>query len=127
MIRQTLPLVSKVTTNNFKELLSMGTSALIAYINEDDQASRELFTFFAQSHQNGFLFGISSDMKLAKLDASHTPFLVLYNPLDQFNPVFEEDFEVAKIEEFTKRYSTPLMGTFSLETYYAYTEVQPPS
>lgn len=104
----------------------MGTSVLIAYVDEDDQASREAFTSFAESHQNEFIIGVSSDLDLAKADNSHSPFIVLYSPLDQVNPVFEEDFEVPKIEDFTKRYSTPLMGTFSLETYYAYTEVYLP-
>jgi hypothetical protein len=104
-------------------MISIGAAALIAYVDQNDQASRQVFTSFAESHQNEFITGISSDVELAKLDTSHTPFIILYNPLDQIKPLFEEKFEVARIEDFTKRYSTPLIGTFSLETYYAYTEV----
>jgi hypothetical protein len=123
MIRGSLPLVSEVTTDNFKEILSMGTSALIAYIDEDDQQSRTVFTTFAESHQNEFIYGITSDLELAKSEGQKSPFIAIYNPLDQVNPVFDDPFEMSKINAFTKKYSTPLIGTFSLETYYAYTEV----
>jgi len=38
------------------------------------------------------------------------------------NPVFKETFSLDKLEAFANKYSIPLIGTFSLETYYAYTE-----
>ncbi len=101
----------------------MDTSALIAYIDEEDQESLKLFTSFAESHQNDFVFGISSDMDLAEREVSKRPFIVLYNPLDQVQPVFEDEFKIDSIEDFIGRHTTPLIGTFSLETYYAYTEV----
>jgi hypothetical protein len=123
MIRKDLPLVSDVTTNNFKEILSIGTSALIAYIDEEDRESRSAFTLFAESHQNEFIYGITSDQTLAKSEAQNTPFAILYNPLDQVNPIFKVSFSPNNFEAFTKKYSTPLIGTFSLEAYYAYTEV----
>jgi hypothetical protein len=123
MVRQSLPLVSDVTLGNFKEILSMDTSALIAYIDEADQESRALFTSFAESHQDDFIFGITSDRGLAEQEVSHTPVIILYNPLDQVKPLFEGRFKTEKIEHFIRKHATPLIGTFSLETYYAYTEV----
>lgn len=123
MIRQSLPLVSEVTSGNFRELISMGVSALIAYVDEGDQESRTLFTSFAESHQNDYILGITSDMSLAEQDVSHTPFLILFNPLDQVKPKLEGDFNHEKIEDFIVKHATPLIGTFSLETYYVYTEV----
>jgi hypothetical protein len=101
----------------------MGTSALIAYIDENDQESRDVFTSFAESHPNEFIYGMTTDLTLAKTDVQKTPFIVLYNPLDQVNPTFQESFDDSKIEAFTKKYSTPLIGTFSLETYFAYSKV----
>jgi protein disulfide-isomerase A1 len=125
MIRGSLPLVSEVNESNLKEILSMGTSALIAYIEENDQESRAIFTSFAESHQNEFIYGITSDLQLASSDAQETPAIILYNPLDQVTPIFQGAFEVTKLQDFTKKHATPLIGTFSLETYYAYTEVLP--
>jgi hypothetical protein len=123
MIRKDLPLISEITTENFKEILSMGTSALIAHIDQDDDESRFIFTSFAESHQNEFIYGITTDLTLAKSYTQKPPFMILYNPLDQVNPVFRESFETSKLESFTRQYSSPLIGTFSMETYYAYTEV----
>ncbi|KAN0121925.1 Thioredoxin-like domain containing protein [Hyaloscypha variabilis] len=126
MIRGSLPLVSEVNESNLKEILSMGTSALIAYIEENDQESRAIFTSFAESHQNEFIYGITSDLQLASSDAQETPAIILYNPLDQVTPIFQGAFEVTKLQDFTKKHATPLIGTFSLETYYAYTETRLP-
>lgn len=123
MIWKSLPVVSEVTTSNMEEILSLGTSVLIAYIDEGDQGYHSVFTSFAELHQNKFIFGITSDTTLAKSDVTRTPFIVLYNPLDEVTAVFKEEFDVDKIEHFIDRYSTPMIGKFSLQTYYAYTEV----
>jgi protein disulfide-isomerase A1 len=123
MIRQILPTVSEVTTSNFEKIISLDTAVLIAYVDEDDQESRTVFSSIAESHQDQFIFGVTSDITLAGLDVARTPFVVRYSHLDQVNPVFREEFEVDKIEGFIAKYSTPLIGQFSMQTYYGYTEV----
>ena len=124
MIRQSLPTVSKVMTNNFKEITSLDNAALIAYIYPEDQESREVFTSIAVFHQDQFIFGIADNSYLAPLGIASPPFIIRYSHLDQVNPVFREGFEVDKIEHFIATYSTPLIGKFSMETYYGYTEVR---
>jgi protein disulfide-isomerase A1 len=124
MIRQSLPTVSKVTASNFKEIVSLDTAAFIAYVYEEDQESRAVFTSVAVSHQDQFIFGIADDYYLAPLGIASPPFIIRYSHLDQVNPVFREGFEVDKIEHFIATYSTPLIGKFSMETYYSYTEVR---
>jgi hypothetical protein len=126
MVRGSLPFVSEVMANNMEEILSMGTSALIAYIDGDDQKSRSVFTSFAETHQNRLIYGITSDLTLAKSNVQKVPFTIVYSPLDQVNPVFRDSFSLDKLETFTNKYSTPFIGTFSLKTNYAYTEVPPP-
>lgn len=126
MIRQSLPTVSKVTANNFKDITSLDTAALIAYIYPDDLESRAVFTSIAVSHQDQFIFGIADNSYLAPAGIASPPFIVRYSHLDQVNPVFREGFEVDKIEHFITSYSTPLIGKFSMETYYGYTEVRGP-
>jgi hypothetical protein len=126
MIRQGLPTVSKVMASNFKEIISLDTAAFIAYVYEEDQESRAVFTSVAVSHQDQFIFGMSYNTYLAALGITSPPFIVRYSHLDQVNPVFREGFEVDKIEHFIATYSTPLIGKFSMETYYGYTEVRGP-
>jgi protein disulfide-isomerase A1 len=124
MIRQSLPTVSKVTASNFEEITSLDTAALIAYIYPDDQESRAVFTSIAVSHQEQFMFGIADGSYVESLSIAEPPLIVLYSHLDQVNPIFREGFEVDKIEHFIAKYSTPLIGKFSMETYYGYTEVR---
>ncbi|KAH8773104.1 hypothetical protein F5882DRAFT_173206 [Hyaloscypha sp. PMI_1271] len=126
MVRCSLPLVSEVMADNMEEILSMGTSALIAYIDGDDQKSRLVFASFADAHQNRLIYGIPSDLTLAKSNVQKAPFTIVYSPLDQVNPVFRDSFSLDKLETFTNKYSTPLIGTFSLKTYYAYIEARLP-
>ena len=111
-------------TNNFKEITSLDTASLIAYIYPEDQESREVFTSIAVFHQDQFIFGIADNSYLAPLGIASPPFIVRYSHLDQVNPVFREGFEVDRIEHFIATYSTPLIGKFSMETYYGYTEVR---
>lgn len=124
MIRQTLPTISAVNRSNFEEITSLDIAVLIAYIDENDRKSSEVFTSIAESHRDQFVFGITSDPTLAKAYVSKLPFIILYNPLDQVNAVFDEAFDVDMINQFISRVSTPLIGKFGLETYYAYTEVR---
>lgn len=86
MVRCSLPLVSEVMADNMEEILSMGTSALIAYIDGEDQKSRSVFTSFADAHQNRLIYGITSDLTLAKSNVQKAPFTIVYSPLDQVNP-----------------------------------------
>lgn len=123
MIRQTLPTVSAVSKSNFEEITSLDIAALIAYIDDNDPESSEVFASISDSHRDQFIFGITSDVALAKADVAEPPFIILYSPLDQVNVVFDDTFDVDKIEQFISRASTPLIGKFGLESYHAYTEV----
>jgi Thioredoxin-like domain len=124
MIRQALPTISAVNRSNFDEIISLDIAALIAYIDENDRKSSEVFTSIADSYRDQFVFGITSDLTLAKANVSELPFIILYNPSDQVNAVFDDAFDVDMIHQFISRVSTPLIGKFGLETYYAYTEVR---
>jgi len=118
VIRQTLPLISDITTDNFEEFLSLSSSVLIAYLEEDDQESRATFKSFAESHQDQFLFGVTSDISLAKVDLSETALIILYSLLDEVNAVFRDKFEVDMIQHFINTHSKPLVGKFSMPTYF---------
>ncbi|RFU29838.1 hypothetical protein B7463_g6503, partial [Scytalidium lignicola] len=130
LIRETLPEVSEVTESNLEELTDLDVTAFIAYIHEDDVASRDIFTSVATSHQGGsVIFGITSDIKLLapviKDEGVKSPYIVLYNPLDHIPAILSKhaftNHNIAKFLEQTP--SSPLIGKFSLETYYHYTEI----
>jgi protein disulfide-isomerase A1 len=125
MLRQILPLVSTVASDNLEELRSIDLPLVIAFVDEDDQTSREMFALIAEDHRDQFLFGISSNTSLSgiKSEFLKQPFVVLHSSLDHIDRVFSEPFETDKIQKFLNQVSTPLVGKFSMETYYTYTQV----
>ena len=125
MLRQIIPTISTVTKDNLEELQLIDLPLSIAFINEDDQISRELVTSIAEEYKDRFLFGISSDITLAKSKSGPfmPPFIVLYNPSDHIDRTFSGPFDSKNIGNFLSGDSTPLIGKFSMETYYTYTQV----
>ena len=125
MLRQIIPDISIVTKDNLEELQLIDLPLAIAFINEDDQTSRELLTSIAERYKDQFLFGISSEIGLSKSKSGSfkPPFIILYNPSDHINRVFSGPFDSNNIGSFLSGVSTPLIGKFSIETYYTYTQV----
>lgn len=125
MLRQILPTVSIVTVENLKQLQSIDTPLVIAFIDEHDQASREVFTSIAEGYKDQFIFGVSSDNTLAGSESGSLkpPFIVLHSASDHINRIFSDEFECTKLKRFLGRTATPLIGKFSMETYYTYTQV----
>ena len=123
MIRQTLPSISEITESNIVELSSLDILLVIAYIDEDDSESGKLFESIAEMHRHEFLFGKTSDIILAASYSDQLPLIVVHNPLDHIDQVFKNAFRIEDIESFLRSLSTPLVGKFSLETYFQYTQV----
>src|SRR5271167_4453989 len=117
MVRQTLPIVSAVNRSNFGEIISLDIATFIAYIDENDRKSSDVFSSISDSYRNQFIFGITSDVALANSNVAELPFIILYNPLDEVDLVFDGTFDVDKIKQFIDRVPTLLIGKFGLETY----------
>lgn len=113
-----------MTENNIEELRSLDMPLVVAYIDEDDSLSSKVFESIADLHHDKFLFGISSDVRLAKAATLKPPFLLLRSTLDHIDRVFSEKFDNDEIEQFLSSITPPLIGKFSLETYYEYTQVR---
>jgi hypothetical protein len=125
MLRQITPTISTVTKDNLEELQLIDLPLVISFIKEDDQTSRELLTSIAEEYKDRFLFGISPDITLTKSKSEpfKPPFIVLYNPSDHIDRMFSGPFDSNNIGSFLSGVSTPLIGKFSMETYYTYTQV----
>jgi hypothetical protein len=139
MIKHTLSPISDVDSSNIEQLLSLGAPALFAYLHADfnEPEYRANFVSFALNHRDQFIFGIAPpnliasspknqfvDFALSHPSEPHLyPFIVLYNPKDEIQHVFEEPFENPRIEAFVSKWDKPLVGKFDVKTYYDYTEV----
>jgi hypothetical protein len=87
-----------VNKSNFEEIISLDIAALIAYINENDQKSHGAFSTISDSNRGEFIFGIISDATLARICIAELPFIIIYNPLDRVNALFDDTFDVDRIE-----------------------------
>lgn len=123
MTKQTLPIVSSVNEGNFEELKSLGLPALIAFINANDEKFEAVFTSVAESLQDEFIFGVTSDFTLFDEKAVDPPFVVLYNPLDEADLVLQGNANKDKIARLAKSSSEPLIGMFGPDTFAKYTDV----
>ena len=139
MIKHTLSPISDVDSSNIEQLLSLGAPALFAYLHADfnEPEYHTNFVSFASTHRDQFIFGIAPSDLIASFSKnqfvnfaqSHPsephlyPFIVLYNPKDEIQHVFEEPFENPRIEAFLSRWDKPLVGKFDVRTYYDYVEV----
>jgi hypothetical protein len=123
MLQQIPPVISTITKDNLEQLRSIDFPSAVAFIEEDDKESRTTFASIAEAYHEQILFGISSDLTLAKVGSVKPPFIVLHSHSDHIDRLFSEPFDIDKVRAFFNGISTPLIGKFSMESYYAYTQV----
>lgn len=120
MIKQSLPAVSDVTKDNLEEFKKADKVVIVAYLDDDDKASREVFTKVAEKLRDNYPFGASTDAALAEAEGVKAPAIVLYKDFDEGKATFAEKFDAEAIEKFAKTAATPLIGEVGPETYSDY-------
>ena len=123
MLTQILPKVSTVTKENIEELRSIDMPLVIAFVEESDETSSALFKSIASEHQDQALFGISHDLSLSKTAIAGPPFIIFHCPLDHIERILNGPFDSSKIGSFLGNLPSPLIGKFSVESYFTYTQV----
>lgn len=120
MIKQSLPAVSVLDKDTIEDFKGADKVVLIAYFDKDDKDSNATYSQVAESLRDNYLFGATSDAKLAEAAGVKAPAIVLYKTFDEGKNVFDSKFAVEKITEFAKVSSTPLVGEVGPETYSTY-------
>ncbi|WEW55609.1 protein disulfide-isomerase precursor [Emydomyces testavorans] len=120
MIKQSLPAVSKVTSDTFETIKALDKIVIIGYFKEGDKKSNETFTSIAESLRDEYLFAGTSDNALAEAEGVSQPAIVLYKDFDERKAVFGNEFDKDAITRFIKSASTPLVGEVGPETYSSY-------
>ncbi|KAE8375795.1 protein disulfide-isomerase [Aspergillus bertholletiae] len=120
MVKQSLPAVSTVTTENLEEIKTMDKIVVIGYIAPDDQAASEAFTTFAESQRDNYLFATTSDASIAKVEGVKQPSIVLYKDFDEKKATYDGEIEQDALLSWVKTASTPLVGELGPETYSGY-------
>jgi len=122
MIKQSLPAVTLVTSENLDSFSKSDKVVVIGFFAADDVASNQTFAQVANVQRDDFLFGASSDPALAEAQGVKQPGVALYKTYDEGKSVYDGKFEVAAIQGWTKQAAVPLMGEVGPETYTGYME-----
>jgi protein disulfide-isomerase A1 len=120
MIKQYLPAVSVLGTDDITEFKKAEKFVLIAYFDTEDKDSNNTFSAAAESLRDTFLFGATSDPALAEADGVKMPAIVLYKTFDEGKDNYEGKFDITNITSFAKAASTPLIGEVGPDTYSGY-------
>lgn len=122
MVKQSLPAVSVLDKEAYQTFKGADKVVVVAYFSADDKKSNATFSEVAESLRENFLFGATNDASLAEAAGVKTPAIVLYKTFDEGKAVYDSKFDSAKITEFVKVASTPLVGEVGPETYAGYME-----
>lgn len=123
MIKQSMPAVSLLDADSIEDFKTADKVVVVAYIASDDKDSNETFASVASGLRNDFLFGATSDEKLAESAEVKQPSIVLYKSFDEGKNIFDGKLEKEEIDQFIKTASVPLIGEIGPETYSGYMSV----
>lgn len=126
MTKQALPAVSVLSPESLEEFKTADKVVAVAFFDADDKTSNTTFTEVADSLRDEYLFGATSDAKLAKAEGVKAPAIALYKSFDEGKATFEEKFYKDAISKFIKTSAIPLVGEVGPETYAGYMAVSPP-
>ena len=118
-----MPAVSVLTSETIEEFKTSDKVVVIAYFDAEDKSSNTTFSELADTLRDDYLFGATSDAKLAKAEGVKQPGVVLYKTFDEGKDTFDGKFEKEAITKFTKDAATPLVGEVGPETYAGYMAV----
>lgn len=120
MVKQSLPAVSAVSQETLEDFKTMDKIVVVGYFSEDDKASTEAYTTFAESQRDNYLFGSANDAAIARAEGVKQPSIVLYKDFDEKKATYNGALEPEALLSWVKTASTPLVGEVGPETYSGY-------
>lgn len=124
MVRQSMPAVSDVTADNIDEFVGQGDYVTVAFY--DDKKNNATFSTVAEALRDKYLFGASSDAKLAKeYGVSKLPAIVAFKQFDDDKAVYDANtkgfkFTEENIKKFVVQESFPVVGEIGPQTFTGY-------
>lgn len=119
-LRQSLPAVSEVTSENHTEFQGADRVVMIAYLDPTDTASALVFNAFADAHRDEYLFGVSHDS--ASVPKVTAPAVVLYKTFDEGRNDYEGELSIDGLTSFVLEHSVALLDEISPENFAMYSE-----
>lgn len=123
MVKQNLPAVSTLTSDNIEEFKTQDKVVIVAYHEPSDKTTNQTFTKLADSLRDTYLFGATNDADLAKDAGVKAPAIVLFKQFDEGKVIYNGDVTVDEITPWIKQASIPLIGEVGPETFQDYMAV----
>ncbi|GAO50371.1 hypothetical protein G7K_4498-t1 [Saitoella complicata NRRL Y-17804] len=120
MVKQSLPAVSELTSSNFEDFTTSDNVVVVAFFDAKDTESNSTFSAVANKQRDDFLFGATTDKKLAKKAGVKVPGVAVYKKFDDGLDVYGGEFDAKAIEHFARAAAIPLIGEIGPETYQSY-------
>lgn len=122
MIKQSLPVVTLVTPENFETFKTSDKVVIVGFFDADDTASNQTFTSVANTLRDDFVFGATNDGSLATIESVKKPAVVMYKSFDEGKAIHTGAFEEVALQAWAKQSAVPLMGQVNPDTYSGYME-----
>ncbi|KAH8893640.1 protein disulfide isomerase [Thozetella sp. PMI_491] len=127
--KQVLPIITHISSKqSLDDFLVKEKSeiVLIGYIDENDQFAKDQFSAAAEKLHEDFPIGLASSTEVARYkNIAKTPAIVLYEPWEEGNVVYDGEFEIEAIKKFAQTAYTPLVGELNGDTFNQYTSGAP--
>lgn len=123
MVKQSLPAVSEVTSENHEEFQKADKVVVVAYLPSSTSEPAPVFSAAAEKHRDDYLFGLSTDEANAEAAGVKPPALVVYRSFDEPRSEFPypvSDLKVDDISDWVKELAIPIIDEVSGENYAVY-------
>jgi protein disulfide-isomerase A1 len=125
--RATLPVVSSLDVTNITDFKSADESVIIAYIPEDENALKAIFTELASRNHDKYTFGWVADKNVAKAEKVQIPSVVIHKPKEGEQEVLSGPSSIDALETFVETATAPSIGEFTRRNELKYMKVGLPS
>jgi len=122
MKKQALPAVSPITQDNHVQFQGQDKIVIIAYLDEADSTNNGIFSSFAESHRDDYLFGLSTDPTAISSAGVTPPAVVMYKTFDEGRNDFTQSFTTEGLTTFVAEHAVPLLDEISPENFAMYAE-----
>ncbi|KAG5436865.1 hypothetical protein PCANB_001618 [Pneumocystis canis] len=120
MVKQTLPVTTRVDMDNFETFKTSDEIVLLALINEADDENSDLYHKLATKYRDNYVFGISSDNKVAQKMKLGFPSVVMFKKTEDVYVIYDGDMIYEDLDMFVTLESLPLLGELRPDTYEKY-------
>ena len=120
--RQSLPAISTITEDNHVAFQGSDKIVLIAYLDEADTINKDVFSAYAESHRDDYMFGVATDPTTISSAGVTPPAVVMYKTFDEGRNDFTKSFTSEALTTFVSEHAVPLLDEISPENFALYAE-----